>query len=755
MIARVLRWLLPLPILLGLIPDPAAAQQMASPARDAAVPTPPAAEDIDRLIGVLDDPVARAQLIESLRTLRDAAAASGPQPSEALADASSIAQGLIEIMDARLRALSQALGAMVAAAQELPALTVWLKAQVSADYRRAFWQDALGRLGLLLGVGTIAYQLVRTGLLPWMRRLDQLPATTTAARLRLGAMRLGLMLLPPASFALATSLALAGLAPNPVLRAAAQSIVLAFLLGRLVNAAAQVLLSPRNAEQRLILVDDAAAAPLASGTRWLAGAFIWGHLAIEAMRVLGLPPELARALQHLVNLGCMATLITVLWRHSDAVAGWIGAIQEGERGLIGRIVPWRAVASGWHVAATLWLLLLYVIWAIDVPGGVTFLAVGTLGTFLALGFDRVATALIAERLAPPPPPPVDIEGGPGPAPAEADGRYRPIVRFGLTWLTHGLAAILLLESWGVAVIEAMRGETGQTLLSTLVRVGMIGLISFAAWELVSLGIGRYLAARDGDGNLALSNRTRTILTITRNVLLVLIALIGGMLGLSAIGVDTAPLLAGAGVIGLAVGFGSQRLVQDIITGMFILLGDTMRVGDVVNLGGASGVVESMTMRTVSLRAYDGSVHTLPYSAIAGITNFTKDFSYWVVEAAVGYDSNLDEVITILRQIVDQMRQQWPWRRHILEPLDVAGVDRFGDSAIVIKARIKTRPGQQWEVGREFNRRMKQRFDAAGITIPFPQRTVHMVPAQAPAAPAAPAASAPAAPRAPATNPAGG
>lgn len=749
MIARVLRLLLPLPILLGLVAGSTAAQQTASPARDA-VPTPPAAEDIDRLIGVLDDPVARAQLIESLRTLRDAAAATtGSQPAEALTDASSLAQGLIQIMDARLRALGEAMGAMIKAGQQLPALTAWLKAQASADYRRAFWQDALGRLGLLLGVGTIAYQLVRTGLLPWMRRLDQRPVATTAARLRVAALRLLLMLLPPASFAFATSLALAGLAPNPVLRTAAQSIVLAFLLGRLVNAAALVLLSPRNPEQRLVAVDDASALPLARGIRWTAGAFIWGHLAIDAMIVLGLPPELGRALQHLVNLTCMTVVIWAAWTNSRAVAAWIMALSRSERGLLGRMVPWQALADGGHIVATLWLITLYVTWAIEVPGGVSFLVVGTIGTLLALFLDRVATAVIDERLAPPPAPAIDAEGEPLATTEAAGQRHRAVLRIGLTWFTHAVAAVVALQAWGVDTIALMRGDTGRALLSGLVKVAMIGLVSLAAWQLVSLGIGRYLGQRDRDGNLVLSNRARTILTITRNLLLVLIALIGGMLALSAIGVDTAPLLAGAGVIGLAVGFGSQRLVQDIITGMFILLGDTMRVGDVVNLGGVSGVVESMTMRTVSLRGYDGSVHTLPYSTITGITNLTKDFSYWVVEAPVGYDSNLDEVITILRQIIDQMRQQWPWRRQILEPLDVAGVDRFGDSAIVVKARIKTRPGQQWEVGREFNRRMKQRFDAAGITIPYPQRTVHMV-----TAPATAAAS-PAPPRASAGSPVGG
>jgi small conductance mechanosensitive channel len=244
------------------------------------------------------------------------------------------------------------------------------------------------------------------------------------------------------------------------------------------------------------------------------------------------------------------------------------------------------------------------------------------------------------------------------------------------------------------------------------------------WESISLAIERSVADRDVEGNPRLSSRTRTLLNIIRHVVLVFLGLMALFVILAELGVNIAPLLAGAGVIGLAIGFGSQKLVQDIITGMFVLFSDTMRVGDVVQVSGRSGVVEAVTLRTVVLRDYGGNVHTIPYSAIDTVTNLTKDFSYAVFDIGVGYRENVDEVMQVLHDLGAEMRQDPYFRRLILEPLEVAGVDRFADSAVVIKARFKTRPLRQWDVAREFNRRIKNRFDELGIEIPFPHQTVY-------------------------------
>ena len=194
--------------------------------------------------------------------------------------------------------------------------------------------------------------------------------------------------------------------------------------------------------------------------------------------------------------------------------------------------------------------------------------------------------------------------------------------------------------------------------------------------------------------------------------------------LAELGVNIGPLLAGAGVIGLAVGFGSQKLVQDVINGIFILFEDSVAVGDVVTAAGISGVVERMSIRSLRLRDLTGNVHTIPFSAVETVTNMTKEFSMAVIEAGVAYRENIDEVIVALRQLGTEMKDDPEYASLILEPLEVLGVDALADSAVIIKCRFKTVPLKQWMIRREFNRRMKNRFDELGIEIPYPHQTVY-------------------------------
>ena len=193
--------------------------------------------------------------------------------------------------------------------------------------------------------------------------------------------------------------------------------------------------------------------------------------------------------------------------------------------------------------------------------------------------------------------------------------------------------------------------------------------------------------------------------------------------LSELGLDIAPLLAGAGIAGLAIGFGAQSLVKDVITGVFILLEDSITVGDVVNVGGHSGVVEGMTVRTVRLRDLSGNVHVVPFGEVQTVLNMTKDFAYALIEAGVAYKEDVDEVIGVLKEIGDEMCEDEEFGPMIMAPLEVMGLDSFGDSSVNIRVRMKTRPIKQWSVRREYHRRMKRVFDERGIEIPFPHRTV--------------------------------
>lgn len=219
-------------------------------------------------------------------------------------------------------------------------------------------------------------------------------------------------------------------------------------------------------------------------------------------------------------------------------------------------------------------------------------------------------------------------------------------------------------------------------------------------------------------------RATTLTNVLGDVLRVLIGGIGITTILSQLGIDLGPLLVAAGIGGVAIGFGAQSLVKDVISGFFILLENQVRVGDVVNIAGIGGLVEDVGLRTISLRDLAGNVHTVPNGTIATVTNMTMGYSRYVFNVGVAYRENVDQVMTILKDVAAELQQDPKFGPEILEPLEMLGVDSFADSAVIIKCRIMTKPIQQWMIGREMNRRIKIAFDAHGIEIPFPHRTIY-------------------------------
>jgi small conductance mechanosensitive channel len=219
-------------------------------------------------------------------------------------------------------------------------------------------------------------------------------------------------------------------------------------------------------------------------------------------------------------------------------------------------------------------------------------------------------------------------------------------------------------------------------------------------------------------------RADTLTHVIRDVARTVLLAVGGLMALSELGLDLKPLLTAAGIGGLAVGFGAQNLVRDMITGFFILLEDQIRVGDVVEIAGVGGAVEEVRLRTITLRDLAGNVHVIPNGIVDKVRNMTKEFSYYVFDVGVAYREDVDEVMAVLKEIADGLRADPAYAADILEPLEMLGVDQFGDSAVMIKCRIKTQPSQQWRVGREMNRRIKKTFDERGIEMPFPHRTLY-------------------------------
>jgi small conductance mechanosensitive channel len=234
-----------------------------------------------------------------------------------------------------------------------------------------------------------------------------------------------------------------------------------------------------------------------------------------------------------------------------------------------------------------------------------------------------------------------------------------------------------------------------------------------------------LVLKKGEEDQEFQKRTQTLGSIVRYTLIITILIVGLMIILREIGIEIGPLLAAAGVIGLAVGFGAQSLVKDVITGFFILLEDQIRVGDVVQIAGKAGIVEKINLRTTMLRDLAGNAHYVPNGAIDSVTNMTKEYSRYVFEVGVAYREDVDEVIAVMKEVDQELRNDPGYKDDILEPLEVFGLDQFADSALIIKARTTTKPIRQWAVGREFNRRLKKKFDEKNIEIPFPHVTLYM------------------------------
>lgn len=260
------------------------------------------------------------------------------------------------------------------------------------------------------------------------------------------------------------------------------------------------------------------------------------------------------------------------------------------------------------------------------------------------------------------------------------------------------------------------------------RFTLIPVLAFIAARLLGglaqSAVNKLLSAdgeRDTRAATERRKRSETVSSVARRSVSIVIWTTAIVMALSEIGFDIGPLIAGAGVAGLAIGFGAQNLVRDFLGGFFILLENQIRVGDVAMINGTGGLVEQINLRTTVLRDLEGTVHVFPNGAITSLSNKTRDFSFYVFDVGVAYKEDADRVIKLITETVASLSDHEDFGDHILGEPDIFGLDKFGESAIVIKGRIRTVPGKQWFVGREFNRRLKQRFDKEGVEIPFPHR----------------------------------
>jgi len=723
---RILR-LLPLLLALtqGALAQPGLPQTPATP------PPPPA--DMQRLIEVLRDDARRGELLRALEAAQGTqGSAEAPAAEEpALLAPNTLGAQLITGASSRLQSISASLVATAHAMTNLPAILAWLEGAARDPVTQVRVVDAAWKLGLLFAAGLLAEWFTARRLRRWAERLDGLaPAPDTVwnwvKRVPLVALRFLLDLVPIAAFAVVSYGAIGLVQPLPTTELVLLTANNSFIALRVVMAASRMLFSPASCHLRLVPVGDETAAYVTIWVRRIAMVAIVAFAVAEAGLLFGLPWSAYDAILRLAALVVSLFLIIMVLQNRAAVSDALRAppLAEGEtpdrprrltRALRDRL------ADVWHVVVILWLLALWGVWALEVRDGFERLLRVSGATILILGLAKLADEGMRRVLASA----FAIRGDlaaryPG-LEARAN-RYLPLLKGLLTSLIMVTALLFLLEAWGFAAFGWFgRGQLGARLLTSLISIGTTVIVAITIWELINAAIQRHLNRLSRDAKAARSARVRTLLPMLRTVLSAAIIVFVALNILTEIGVNVAPLLAGAGVLGLAIGFGSQTLVRDVITGAFLLFEDAVAVGDVVQVSGLSGVVEQLSIRSIKLRALDGSVHIIPFSSVSTVTNMTRDFSFAVIDVSVDYREDTDRVAEVMRQVGREMRADAKFGPMLRDDLEMLGVERLADSGVVIRARLKGEPSARWAVGREFNRRIKQRFDQLGIEIPYPHQ----------------------------------
>ncbi|KRR16848.1 small-conductance mechanosensitive channel [Bradyrhizobium lablabi] len=752
---------------LALLSLPAFAQPAAPPASSAAdkagALTPDQAK---QALEALSDDKKRAEMIETLR-----AVANAPQQPQAAAEnksavpleADSLGAQLLLMVSEQVREISREVADIARTLTHYRAFYWWFlrTAQDPSAYQQLLdiaWKLALVFL-CAFAAEWLAFRLIKRPVALLEARLPQAaraPAQTLAIadppssvadvtpapelqRRRLGLARawqslvrlpfvlgrLALELLPVLVFlGIATMLLGTEIGDLPTPRLVILAVVNAYALSRVLICVVRALAGPFG----LFRVRAETAAYIEIWARRIVAVGVSGIAFANVALLLGLHRSGYAALLRLVMLVVHLFIVVIILQCRKPVADAIRA-PAGREGAAARAR--NRVAGLWHYLAIALDLALWAVWALNIRNGYALLLQYFVGTIAVALVVRLATMLVLSlidrgfRISP------DLlQRFPG-LEARAN-RYLPLLRNIISAAIAFIGLVALLEVWGVdAIVWFYGGQIGSRLLSAVVTIGIAALAAAAIWEISNALMDRQISALSRDGHYVRAARLRTFQPMLRTALLGLIITVVGLTALSEIGVNVAPLLAGAGIVGIAIGFGSQKLVQDLITGLFLLLENTVQVGDNVTLSGLSGVVENVSIRTLRLRAGDGSVHIVPFSAVTTITNSSRGAGNAAVSVNVSYKEDTDRAGEILKDIVAEMRNEPEYRHLIRGDLELWGVDKVDGSMASIVGQIRCTDAGRWPVQREFNRRMKRRFQERGIEIaPGGQTILMQVPAPA-------------------------
>lgn len=703
------------------------------------------ATDARQMIDTLNDPARRAALVKTLENLEKVALPGVPaaqKPAVALSPDSLGAQLLAhgaQFADTIWASLLVG----VRGAGDIPALWRWLQ---DVAQNPATLLDGAIAVGSLLGVVLLAFagrwlarRMTRRfylSLAADASRQDSAAqagtvandgAVTTAAtppsllmslqdgwllllRLPIILMAFTVDLLPPLVFlAIATLVSGTPLVASSGVRTALLAVVDAFVMVRIVIAVARATFGAPSARLRLLPVSDDTAHYLMIWVRRIAAVIVVGYAVTEFGALFGMDSETREALLRLVSLLVHVMLIVMVLQSRASVAARLSGTGQGFWGTLR-----RRIASVWHIYAIAFIAAGWVIYAYEIRNGLAELLHFMLWTIVVALAARIADIVLVGAL----------DRGFSAAHDHAAqyghieervSHYRQPVRVLLRLSISVLATITLLQLWGIDVFGWFRqGELGGRIADSSVTLLVTLGVAVALWEAVNIAMQVYLDRLAREGVAVRAARLQTIVPLLRNSLLIVLMVLIALTAMSELGVNIGPLLAGASIFGVAIGFGSQKLVQDFITGIFLLLENAMQVGDFVTAGGLSGTVENLSIRTLRLRAGDGSVHVIPFSSVSTVTNANRGLGNASVAVTVDYLEDSERVAAVLTGIAKEMREDTAFATGILSDLQLWGVDRVDGSTMTLAGQIVCTDSARWGVQREFNRRVKIAFQTAGI-----------------------------------------
>ena len=683
-----------------------------------------AAQTVENLIDVIENPFKRELFLESLRKIvagneEDTA----PDKNNKLndlkkgsANPNDYGENLMRSAGMQTEQFFDALTQIIKNLNNISDFPQWIIDQLSTKEKQEYWLELIFA-GLLFPVfiALSAKWLINRAFKRTILRLRESTSETIRDRLMTGVLR-GVLEATSVGAILVAGYLVLTLVPRSIQATElAELFINGIALVTGIGVIARIVLAPQAELLRPI--------PLASGTTaylyvWIMRIATIGVLGFIISKMTAQPQNFDQRLAiDIVFAAIISGMVSIVVlqskeQFSNFIRGTgVGAIRN-------------RIADTWHVLALIYVFVVFCVFSSGAQNGFIYLITATLVTIFAVLGGLLLSFLFGraiERI-------FRIEPSINekfPGLKDRSNLYRPVMRR-IADVFIGICVLLIcLSGWQINLYETIPPAIGAKIVKGSGTILFVLIVCVIGWEFASSAISRALAENSGDeARKKVGSRSKTLLPLLRKAILIALIVFGGLIILAELGIDIAPLLAGAGVLGLAVGFGSQALVRDIITGLFILIEDTIAVGDVVTVGGHTGVVEDLSIRTIKLRDVGGTVHTVPFGDVTTVENLTKDYSFALLDIGVAYREDTDVVSKILEEVSADLQADEVWGRRIIEPIQVMGVHELADSAVIIRSRIKTQPIMQWGVKREFFRRMKKRFDAEGIEMPFPHRTLY-------------------------------